>query len=50
MVGILYYEIDLSELYANMNVAHFGHIHAFYSLIETYEEIIDNKTKQEKKI
>ena len=50
MVGILYYEIDLSELYANMNVAHFGHILAFYSLIETYEEIIDNKTKQEKKI
>ena len=50
MVRILYYEIDLSELYANMNVAHFGHILAFYSLIETYEEIIDNKTKQEKKI
>ena len=31
-----------------MDGAHFGHILAFYSLIETYEEIIDNKTKQKK--
>ena len=49
MIKILYHEIDLSEIYDEMNVSHFGHLIAFYCLLETYNEIVENKTKKEKK-
>ena len=49
MIKILYHEADLSEVYKEMKTAHFGHLIAFYCLLETYDEIIQNKTKEEKK-
>ena len=49
MIKILYHEADLSEVYKEMKIAHFWHLIAFYCLLETYDEIIQNKTKEEKK-
>ena len=49
LIKILYYEIDLSEVYKEMDISNFGHLIAFYCLLETYDEIIVNKTKEEKK-
>ena len=49
MLKILYYDVDLSVVYKEMKISNFGHLIAFYCLLETYDEYFINKTKEEKK-
>ena len=49
LIKILYHDVDLSDVYKEMNISSFGHLIAFYCFLETYDEIIVNKTKEEKK-
>ena len=43
------YDVNFFAVYSKMDVNNFGHVLAFYSLIETYFETNNNKTKEEKK-
>ena len=49
MLKILYHNVDLAEVYKEMAVSNFGHLIAFYCLLETYDEYIIDKTNEEKK-
>ena len=44
---VKYNDLDLSIIYSTMVVSNFGHIIAFYCLLETYDEY-ECKTKEEK--
>ena len=41
-------DLDLSKIYCSMIVTNFGHIIAFYCLLETYDEYDTSITKEEK--
>ena len=48
LYDIKYNKLDLSEIYYSMKITNFGHLIAFYCLLETYDEIYDCITKEEK--
>ena len=48
LYDVKYNELDLSEIYYSMKITNFGHLIAFYCLLETYNEIYDHITKEEK--
>ena len=50
LVNISNHDVNFSKVYLKMEVNHFGHVLAFYSMLETYFETNNNKTKEEKKI
>ena len=48
LYDVKYNKLDLSNIYYSMEVSNFGHLIAFYCLLETYDEIYDCITKEEK--
>ena len=38
MKGFIHHKIDLSKVYKETEVNHFGHLIAFYSFLEIYKE------------
>ena len=50
MKGIIHHKVDLSKIYKEMEVAHFGNLIMFYCFLEIYKEEITGIIEREKKI